>query len=109
VSWCVSGVKRSKALRLTPTTKRLNGFFLQHRFFIPPQPTLIILLLTHRTHCAVLKVPSKINLELYKDDIISWVSEKHTIPGILSRIIGIRILLNPSDQKAQCLILKHVA
>jgi hypothetical protein len=45
-------------------------------------------------------MPPKINLEPYKDEIISWVSEKHTIPGILSRIIGIGILLNPSDQKA---------
>jgi hypothetical protein len=83
-----------------PKDQKAQWLFLQHRFFIPLQPTLIILLLTHRTHCAVLKMPLKINLKPYKDEIISWVSKKHTIPGILSRIIGIGILLNPSDQKA---------
>jgi hypothetical protein len=40
-------------------------------------------------HCAVLKMPPKINLEPYKNEILSWVSEKHTIPEILSKIRGI--------------------
>jgi transposase len=31
----------------------------------------------------------KIDLEPYKDEILSWVSEKHTIPEILSKIRGI--------------------
>jgi hypothetical protein len=34
-------------------------------------------------------MPPKIDLEPYKDEILSWVSEKHTIPEILSKIIGI--------------------
>jgi len=51
--------------------------------------TLIIPLSTHRTHCAVLKMPPKIDLDPYKDEILSWVSEKHTIPEILSKIKGI--------------------
>jgi hypothetical protein len=34
-------------------------------------------------------MPPKIDLEPYKDKILSWVSEKHTIPEILSKIIGI--------------------
>jgi hypothetical protein len=35
-------------------------------------------------------MPPKIDLEPYKDEILSWVSEKHTIPEILSKIGGIR-------------------
>ncbi|PMD51118.1 uncharacterized protein K444DRAFT_620280 [Hyaloscypha bicolor E] len=34
-------------------------------------------------------MPPKIDLEPYKDEILSWVSEKHTIPEILSKIRGI--------------------
>ena len=34
-------------------------------------------------------MPPKIDLESYKDEILSWVSEKHTIPEILSKIGGI--------------------
>jgi hypothetical protein len=34
-------------------------------------------------------MPPKINLKPYKDEILSWVSEKHTIPEILSKIRGI--------------------
>jgi len=34
-------------------------------------------------------MPPKIDLEPYKDEILSWVSEKHTIPEILSKIGGI--------------------
>ena len=34
-------------------------------------------------------MPPKINLEPYKNEILSWVSEKHIIPEILSKIKGI--------------------
>ena len=40
-------------------------------------------------HYAVLKMPLKINLEPYKNEILSWVSEKYIIPEILSKIRGI--------------------
>jgi hypothetical protein len=33
--------------------------------------TLIILLLMYRTYCVVLKMPLKINLDPYKDEILS--------------------------------------
>jgi hypothetical protein len=31
-------------------------------------------------------MPPKLSLEPYKDEILSWVSEKHTNPKILSKI-----------------------
>ena len=34
-------------------------------------------------------MPPKIDLEPYKDEILSWVSEKYIIPEILSKIKGI--------------------
>ena len=37
----------------------------------------------------VLKMPLKIDLEPYKNEILSWVSEKYMIPEILSKIRGI--------------------
>jgi hypothetical protein len=51
--------------------------------------TLIIPLSTYRTYYIVLKMPPKIDLKPYKDEILSWVSEKHMIPEILSKIRGI--------------------
>jgi hypothetical protein len=59
--------------------------FLTHHILL----TLIIPLSIYRIHCTVRKMPPKIDLEPYKDEILSWVSEKHTIPKILSKIIGI--------------------
>jgi hypothetical protein len=40
-------------------------------------------------HYTVLKIPLKINLKPYKNEILSWISEKHIIPEILSKIRGI--------------------
>jgi hypothetical protein len=82
-------------LRLTIVTKRVNGFPAKSNFwkiaFLTHYPLLIliILLLTYRAHHTVLKMPPTIDLEPYKDKILSWVSEKYIIPEIFSKIRGI--------------------